>query len=214
VIDLDSIICDCKTGVSGAGKKPSPTFHYPARYDHMNAYKLAGHQHVCEVERELGLLAGASRITFTAQVVPPAAASCPRLYGTCRRRPPKQVLEAYRSSPGQRLRAVYDRARARRHPTCAAPTTATWSSRGRAHPAACASSRTSTTWSRARPARAAEHEPAVRPAACPPPVDRLRQGDGAGIAGAVSTEKPEGPKWRFRESCAALECMNRCAVTR
>ena len=24
-----SIICDCKTGVSGAGKKPSPTFHYP-----------------------------------------------------------------------------------------------------------------------------------------------------------------------------------------
>ncbi len=71
LIQLSSIICDCKTGVSGAGKKPSPAFHFPARYDHMNAYKLAGHQHVCEIERELGLLAGADlKITFTAQVVP------------------------------------------------------------------------------------------------------------------------------------------------
>ena len=71
LVKTSSLICDCKTGVSGAGKKPSPTFHYPARYDHMNAYKLAGHQHVCEIERELGLQAGRDvRVTFTAQVVP------------------------------------------------------------------------------------------------------------------------------------------------
>lgn len=70
-VRLESIICDCKTGVSGAGKKPSAAFHYPARYDHMNAYKLAGHQHVCEIEREFSLLSGQSvRVTFTAQVVP------------------------------------------------------------------------------------------------------------------------------------------------
>jgi len=71
IVELDSIICDCKTGVSGAGKKPNAGFHYPARYDHMNAYKLAGHQHVCEVEREFSILAGQKvRITFTSQVVP------------------------------------------------------------------------------------------------------------------------------------------------
>ncbi len=71
VVKPDSLICDCKTGVSGAGKNPNPAFHYPARYDHMNAYKLAGHQHVCEIERELGLLAGKEiRVTFTSQVVP------------------------------------------------------------------------------------------------------------------------------------------------
>lgn len=65
------LIADCKTGVSGAGKKPKPTFHYPARYDNMNAYKLAGHQHVCEIECYLGKLAGTDvRTTFTAQVVP------------------------------------------------------------------------------------------------------------------------------------------------
>jgi N-acetyl-gamma-glutamyl-phosphate reductase len=79
----DSIICDCKTGVSGAGKKPSPTFHYPARYDHMNAYKLAGHQHVCEVERELSLAAGKEvRITFTSHVVPVCRGIMSTLYGT------------------------------------------------------------------------------------------------------------------------------------
>lgn len=66
-----SVICDCKTGVSGAGKKLAATFHYPARYENMNAYKLAGHQHVCEVERELSLQYGADvKLTFTAHVVP------------------------------------------------------------------------------------------------------------------------------------------------
>ena len=71
LIEDNSIICDCKTGVSGAGKKPNAAFHYPARYDNMNAYKLTGHQHVCEIERELAMLAKKDvRITFTAQIVP------------------------------------------------------------------------------------------------------------------------------------------------
>jgi N-acetyl-gamma-glutamyl-phosphate reductase len=71
LIEPGSVICDCKTGVSGAGKKPNPAFHFPGRYEMMNAYRLAGHQHVCEIERELGLIAGEEvTITFTAQVVP------------------------------------------------------------------------------------------------------------------------------------------------
>ncbi len=71
LFDPMSVICDCKTGVSGAGKKLAATFHFPARYENMNAYKLAGHQHVCEVERELSLQYGNDvRITFTAHVVP------------------------------------------------------------------------------------------------------------------------------------------------
>lgn len=71
LFDPRSVICDCKTGVSGAGKKLAATFHYPARYENMNAYKLAGHQHVCEVERELSLQYGQEvRLTFTAHVLP------------------------------------------------------------------------------------------------------------------------------------------------
>lgn len=83
LIDLKSVICDCKTGVSGAGKKPGPLFHYPARYDHMNAYRLTGHQHVCEIENELGRLAGSElRVTFTPQVVPACRGILSCLYAT------------------------------------------------------------------------------------------------------------------------------------
>jgi N-acetyl-gamma-glutamyl-phosphate reductase len=84
IVEPTSLICDCKTGVSGAGKKASPVFHYPARYEQMNAYKLAGHQHICEVERELSLLSNEEdiRITFTSQVVPVCRGILSTLYGT------------------------------------------------------------------------------------------------------------------------------------
>lgn len=71
LIAVNSMICDCKTGVSGAGKKAAPAFHYPARYEQMNAYKLGGHQHMIEINQELGELAGEPvQITMTTQVVP------------------------------------------------------------------------------------------------------------------------------------------------
>ena len=97
LITLDSIICDCKTGVSGAGKKPSPAFHYPARYEQMNAYRLAGHQHVCEVEQELEAISHkATPITFTAQVVPINRGILSTLYGRLAKNvKPKAVKEAY-----------------------------------------------------------------------------------------------------------------------
>lgn len=98
LIDLKTIVCDCKTGVSGAGRKPNAAFHYPARYENMNAYKLSGHQHVCEIERELGLLAGSPvNVTFTAQVVPVTRGIMSTLYATLA--PDENqavVLEAYR----------------------------------------------------------------------------------------------------------------------
>lgn len=99
LIRLDTLICDCKTGVSGAGKKASPLHHYPARYDFINAYRLSGHQHVMEVERELGRLAGESvRVTFTAQVMPACRGILSCLYGTLADGvTPAQVMEAYRT---------------------------------------------------------------------------------------------------------------------
>lgn len=71
VVDLETLICDAKTGVSGAGIKPAAVFHYPSRYENMNAYKIGKHQHNIEVERELSILAGReTRVTLTTQVVP------------------------------------------------------------------------------------------------------------------------------------------------
>jgi N-acetyl-gamma-glutamyl-phosphate reductase len=97
IIDPRSIICDCKTGVSGAGKKPNPAFHYPNRYDNMNAYKLAGHQHVVEIEQELALLCDeVVQITFTAQVVPVCRGIMSCLYATLNGQKADEVLEIYR----------------------------------------------------------------------------------------------------------------------
>lgn len=98
MIDLDSIICDCKTGVSGAGKKPGEAFHYPARHDNMNAYKLSGHQHVCEIERELGLLAQKDlKVTFTTQIVPVCRGILSSLYANLSSlTSAEEVLEIYR----------------------------------------------------------------------------------------------------------------------
>ena len=63
-------------------KNPSAAFHYPARYDSMNAYKLGGHQHVCEIERELGAVADSEiKVTFTAQIVPVCRGIMSSLYG-------------------------------------------------------------------------------------------------------------------------------------
>lgn len=115
LVDPFSIICDCKTGVSGAGKKLNASFHFPARYEQMNAYKLAGHQHVCEIERELGLQAGTEvRVTFTAQVVPVCRGIMSCLYGQLTKDVKvDEVLALYREFyKGSAFVRVFDRSAA------------------------------------------------------------------------------------------------------
>jgi N-acetyl-gamma-glutamyl-phosphate reductase len=99
IIEKESIVCDAKTGVSGAGKKPSAPFHYPARYDAMNAYKISGHQHVYEIERELSLVAGEEiRVTFTPHVVPSCRGILTTLYAHLKAgQDQKGVEETYQS---------------------------------------------------------------------------------------------------------------------
>jgi N-acetyl-gamma-glutamyl-phosphate reductase len=99
LIDRKSLICDCKTGVSGAGKKLNASFHFSARHENMNAYRLSGHQHVCEIERELGLLGGGPelRVTFTAQAIPLCRGIMSCLYGNAMQAiKEKDVLALYR----------------------------------------------------------------------------------------------------------------------
>jgi N-acetyl-gamma-glutamyl-phosphate reductase len=100
LVEFDGIVIDAKTGVSGAGKKPAASFHFPERYDNVSAYRLTGHQHVMEIERELGLLADRDvRVTFTPQVLPSVRGILSCVYG---RLPAgvthARVLEAYREA--------------------------------------------------------------------------------------------------------------------
>ncbi len=71
LVEPRSIICDVKTGISGAGKKPQPAYHFPAALENSYAYKIGRHQHVIELERELTRLAGAEvTLDFTPHVIP------------------------------------------------------------------------------------------------------------------------------------------------
>lgn len=71
LVEREGMVFDGKSGVSGAGKTPSPLFHFPARHESMHAYKVTGHQHVYEIERELTAVSGRQiTITFTPHVVP------------------------------------------------------------------------------------------------------------------------------------------------
>lgn len=99
LIDPDTIICDAKTGVSGAGKNPNPIFHYPARYEAMNAYKVSGHQHVYEIETELGRIAGKPvPITFTPHVVPLSRGILTTIYGRMNQGVTlKSLMDAYQA---------------------------------------------------------------------------------------------------------------------
>ena len=97
LVEPIGLICDCKTGASGAGKKLNASYHFPARYEQMNAYRLSGHQHVCEVERELGLLAGQEvRSPSPRRPFPSAAASSPRSTALTRACTEEDLLACYR----------------------------------------------------------------------------------------------------------------------
>jgi N-acetyl-gamma-glutamyl-phosphate reductase len=70
-VDLDSIIADCKSGVSGAGRKTSLTTHFSECNAGVSAYNLATHRHTPEIEQALSRRAGKEiRVTFSPHLIP------------------------------------------------------------------------------------------------------------------------------------------------
>ncbi len=71
MIDLGSIVIDSKSGVSGAGRNPSISHHYPEVNEGLMAYKIGNHRHTPEIEQELTVLAGVKTvISFTPHLIP------------------------------------------------------------------------------------------------------------------------------------------------
>jgi len=52
------IVCDCKSGVSGAGKEPTRETHFVEVNENFRAYGLFSHRHTPEVAEHLGLASG------------------------------------------------------------------------------------------------------------------------------------------------------------
>lgn len=68
----DRVIVDAKSGVSGAGAKPSPTTHFVAVNENLSAYNVGrSHRHVPEMEQELSAFGGRPMtVTFVPHLLP------------------------------------------------------------------------------------------------------------------------------------------------
>lgn len=69
LLNLDyGVICDSKSGVSGAGKQPSERTHFVEVADNFSAYSVFNHRHVGEIVEQLHLKD--SQVTFTPHLLP------------------------------------------------------------------------------------------------------------------------------------------------
>jgi N-acetyl-gamma-glutamyl-phosphate reductase len=86
LVEKHGLIIDAKSGVSGAGRSPGPTFHFPETSEGMRPYKVAGkHRHTVEIEQELTLASKADiRVTFTPQLAPMTRGILACAYATAR----------------------------------------------------------------------------------------------------------------------------------
>lgn len=71
LVELDNIIVDSKSGVTGAGRAPSPQLLFAETNENLKAYKVNEHQHQPEIDQELSKLAKKKvEITFVPHLVP------------------------------------------------------------------------------------------------------------------------------------------------
>ena len=69
LVDLDhGIVCDAKSGVSGAGKAATAKTHFMYAADNLSAYAVFGHRHTGEMLEQLGLTA--EQLQFTPHLLP------------------------------------------------------------------------------------------------------------------------------------------------
>ena len=114
LIERTGIIIDAKSGVSGAGRSPKPTYHFPECNESLSAYSVGRHRHTPEIDQVLTDV-GRGRgepveVIFTPHLVPMDRGIFATIYaepkGTGRRarpaRPLPIVLCAQPVHPGRR----------------------------------------------------------------------------------------------------------------
>src|SRR5262245_13188955 len=70
-IELRDIIVDSKSGVSGAGRTPKLTTHFPECNESVTAYGVGNHRHTPEIEQALSDIAGEPvEVIFTPHLIP------------------------------------------------------------------------------------------------------------------------------------------------
>lgn len=103
VVDFESLIADCKSGVSGAGRELKLGSLYCEAAESLKAYGVPGHRHLPEIEQGLAEAAGRPvRVTFVPHLAPMQRGIHATLYA--RLRDPQADLQAlyerrYREEP-------------------------------------------------------------------------------------------------------------------
>jgi N-acetyl-gamma-glutamyl-phosphate reductase len=106
-VDLDrGIVCDSKSGVSGAGKAPSATTHFMYAADNLSAYAVFGHRHMGEILEQLKI--EEPQIIFTPHLLPIPRGILSTTYVTFREKKEAAEVEAcfrefYKLSPMVRI---------------------------------------------------------------------------------------------------------------
>ncbi|HOW28366.1 MAG TPA: N-acetyl-gamma-glutamyl-phosphate reductase [Elusimicrobiota bacterium] len=95
LVERDSLIVDAKSGVSGAGKKTALTYHFPEAAENFQAYNVAHHRHIPEIEQILSDISGSkSLITFVPHLVPMTRGILAVVYAKLRKKMSVEQLEA------------------------------------------------------------------------------------------------------------------------
>jgi N-acetyl-gamma-glutamyl-phosphate reductase len=110
LIEADDLIFDSKSGVSGAGRTPKLTTHFPECNESVSAYNVGRHRHTPEIAQILSKVAGESvRVIFTPHLIPMDRGILTTTYARPRGKASEsQLLEALRSyySPHPFVRVV------------------------------------------------------------------------------------------------------------
>lgn len=71
LIKIDNIICDSKSGTTGAGRGLTLNTHFPEENETFAPYKIGGHRHTPEIEETLSVMANDKvNVTFTPHLLP------------------------------------------------------------------------------------------------------------------------------------------------
>jgi N-acetyl-gamma-glutamyl-phosphate reductase len=83
LVDAGNLIADCKSGVSGAGRKAEMSIIFPEAADNFAAYGVAGHRHHPEIKQGLRRMSKQQvQLTFTPHLAPMIRGIFATLYAT------------------------------------------------------------------------------------------------------------------------------------
>ena len=91
-----SVVCDCKSGASGAGKDPRRDLHFVEVDENFRAYNLFSHRHTPEILQHAGVLE--AQLTFSTHLLPVARGILSTIYVSLRdAHKPEEIERIYRT---------------------------------------------------------------------------------------------------------------------